>query len=64
MDYPISCYNTDKFAILEEKLYKEKRELKHKIVCFMVNGTSINDTTLTLEKCKIKDNDIILIYSG
>ncbi len=30
----------------------------------MVNGTSINDTTLTLEQCKIKDNDIILIYNG
>ena len=32
LNYPLSSYNTDAFSIIEEKLYIEKPELKHKQV--------------------------------
>ena len=58
--FPLSCYNTDPFSVLEEKLYLEKPELKHKNVLFLSGGKVII-TSQTLEQNKIKDQDVILI---
>ena len=58
--FPLSCYNTDSFLILEEKLFLEKPELKHKKIFYMANG-AVLDTSLSLEQNKINDNDAILI---
>ena len=63
LNYPLSSYNTDAFSIIEEKLYIEKPELKHKQVYFLSNGKII-DNSLTLEQNKIKDNDAILIQEN
>ena len=60
MRFPLSCYNTDPFSVLEEKLYNEKPELKHQNVLFLSGGKLIN-TSLTLDQNKIKDQDVILI---
>ena len=63
LNFPLSSYNTDAFSIIEEKLYLEKPELKHKHAYFLSNGKII-DNSLTLEQNKIKDNDAILIQEN
>ena len=63
LNFPLSSYNIDAFAIIEDKLYQEKPELKHKHVYFLCNGKII-DNSLTLEQNKIKDNDAILIQEN
>ena len=60
MNFPLSCFNTDPFSLLEEKLLLEKPELKHKELIFLSGGKVIN-TSLTLEQNKLKDKDVILI---
>ncbi len=56
----MSCYNTEVFLLLEEKLYDNKPELKQKNLIFLCNGNVVN-TALTLEQNKIKDKSTILI---
>ena len=63
INFPLSCYNTDIFSILEEKLINEKPELKHKSLYFLSGGKVI-ETSLTLEQNKIKDKDLIIIYEN
>ena len=60
MNFPLSCYNTDSFSELEEKLLLEKPELKHKDLIFLSGGRVIN-TSLTLEQNKLKEKDLNLI---
>jgi len=62
-NFPLSCYNTDIFSVLEEKLINEKPELRHKNIYFLSGGNIIN-TSKTLEENKIKDEDKILIYEN
>ena len=56
----LSCYNTDKLSDVEEQLYKEDSELKHKDIYFIGNEIVFNKS-LTLEENNIKDNMVILI---
>ena len=60
LNFPLSSYNTDAFSILEEKLYLQKPELKHKMVYFLCSGKII-DSSLSLDQNKIKDKANILI---
>jgi len=63
VNYAISCYNTDNFKIVEEKLYSEFPELKNKNLIFLANGSVINKS-LTLEENKISSGTHILINNN
>ena len=39
--YPISCFNTDRFAEIEERLYQEFDEFRETNNTFIVNGTTV-----------------------
>ena len=39
--YPISCFKTDRFAEIEEKLYQEFDEFRETNNTFIVNGTTV-----------------------
>ena len=60
-NFPLSCYNTDTFSVLIEKLIAEKPDLKHKNLHFL-SGGKLLDSSLTLDQNKIKDKDSILLY--
>ena len=59
-NYPITCYNTDPFSSIEEKLYLQDPLLKQKDLIYLSGGKVIIRTQ-TLEQNKIKDKDVILI---
>ena len=61
INFPLSCYNTDTFSVLIEKLIAEKPDLKHKNLHFL-SGGKLLDSSLTLDQNKIKDKDSILLY--
>ena len=56
----LSCYNTDNFTILQDKLFEKYPELKRQDNCFLVNGRIVNHL-LSIEENKIKNDDHILI---
>ena len=39
--YPISCFKTDRFAEIEERLYQEFDEFRETNNTFIVNGTTV-----------------------
>ena len=53
------CKRTDKFKVLEEKLYIKKPELKNKSLYFLYYGNTI-DIERTIEQNNIKDSGIII----
>ena len=57
----IACTSSDKFEIIEDKLYKEYPELKEKDVFFLMGGYKMKRNA-TLEENRIEDNSVILIY--
>ena len=59
-NFPITCYNTDPFSSIEEKLYLQDPTLKQKDLIYLSGGKVIIRTQ-TLEQNKIKDKDVILI---
>ena len=63
INFPIACKITDNFKDLEEKLYKDYPELKHKNLYFMANGSIINRYE-TLENNGIKNSNTILIFDN
>ena len=63
INFPIACKIKDNFKVLEEKLYKDYPELKHKNLYFMANGNIINRDE-TLENNRIKNRNAILIYEN
>ena len=60
INYPMACKITDIFSKVEDKLYQEFPELKHKNYYFISNGKVI-DRSLTFEQNKIKTGNTILI---
>ena len=58
--YPISCFESDSFTTIEQKLFNEFPELKSKNIYYLACG-SVVDTNLTLEQNKIKNGNTILI---
>ena len=56
----LACNNSDKFSIIEEKLFNEFPELKSKNIYYLANGNTVNKTS-TLKQNKIKNGDTILI---
>ena len=59
--FPMICYSSDNFAEIVKKLYIEFPELNMKDISFIHNGEVLN-TSVTVEKNKIKNADNILIY--
>ena len=60
---PMTCYDTDLFSTIEEKLFFENPELKAYKISFYINDTLI-DKSKTLKKNNIKNNSkIILSFS-
>ena len=60
INIPIACKKTDKFKVLEEKLYEKKPYLKKISHYYLFYGNQI-DVEKTLEKLNIKNGDIIII---
>ena len=60
VNLPITCKITDKFSVLEEKLYKDFPDLKNKNIIFLAKGNIINRKK-TLEENKIKNDTTIQI---
>ena len=58
--YSVICKNTDKFNILENKLYEEYPEYLESDNYFIVNGNKINKYK-SLEFNKINNHDIIML---
>ena len=58
--YSVICKNTDKFNIIENKLYEEYPEYLESENYFIVNGNKINKYK-SLELNKIKNHDIIML---
>ena len=56
----ISCYNTDRFTEVTEKLYQKFPFLKFKSLSFICGGQALNGEFILQEK-NIKDGDTILI---
>jgi len=63
IDCSLSCYNTDDFITLEEKLFEKHPELKHKDINYLANGGVIT-RQLTVGQNKIKNNTIIIIVEN
>ena len=61
-NYSMACTPTDLFSSLEERLYKDFPKYKNIKKIFMVNANRITETK-TLEENKIKNNDIISIFT-
>ena len=57
----IICKVTDKFSVLEEKLYKDFPDLRNKNIIFLAKGNIINRSA-TLEENKIKNDTTIQIH--
>ena len=57
--FPLMCKNTDKFKKIEDLFYKEYPEYFLNKGQFYFHNNLLN-TDETLEKCKIKINDIII----
>ena len=60
-NYSLKCNNTDLFAKLEERLYKDFPYLKKENPCFFIKDRNI-ERFKNMEENKIKNNDIISIY--
>ena len=61
-NYSMACRPTDLFANLEARLYKDFPQYRNVKKYFMVNNNRISESK-TLEKNKIKNNDIISIFT-
>ena len=60
MNYPVTCYNTDIFETIREKIYLIKPEFKCKSFYFLANGNIINER-VSLAENNIGDETVILI---
>ena len=60
IDYSIICKKTDKFNIIENKLYEAYPELRQTENTFLFNGYIINKAK-TIEENGIRNNDKILL---
>ena len=56
----MTCYDTDLFSAIEEKLFFENPELKAYKISFYINDTLI-DKSKTLKKNNIKNNSKIIL---
>ena len=56
----VACYTSDKFSIVEDRLYQEYPDLKNKDIFFLLKGYMI-DRDKTLEENGIEENKAILI---
>lgn len=61
INYSLPCKNTDLFARLEEKLYKDYPKYKDQETFFEVNARRIKRFK-TLKENKIKNNDVISLF--
>ena len=59
-NYRVTCYNTDIFETLREKIYIIKPEFKNKEFYFLANGNIINER-VSLAENNIGDGTVILI---
>ena len=60
IDFSINCKNTDKFFVIEDKLYQKYNELREQENYFLLNGTKINKFKSLYEN-NINDKDVIMI---
>ena len=59
-DYSMTCYNTDIFETIKEKIILKFPELKHKEIYFFSGGNTMNER-VSLAENEIKDGSVILI---
>ena len=60
IELDVACYSSDKFSIVEDRLYQEFPDLKNKEIFFLLKGYMI-DRDKTLEENGIEENKTILI---
>ena len=61
-NYSMACRTTDLFSSLEERLYQDFPKYRNVEKIFMVNTNRISESK-TLKENKIKNNDIISIFT-
>ena len=61
-NYSMACRPTDLFSSLEERLYQDFPKYKNVKKIFMVHANRISESK-TLEENKIKNNDIISLFT-
>ena len=61
-NYSMACRTRDLFSSLEERVYKDFPQYRNVKKYFMVNNNRISESK-TLEENKIKNNDIIYIFT-
>ena len=61
-NYSMACRPTDLFSSLEERLYQDFPKYKNVKKIFMVSANRISESK-TLEENKIKNNDIISLFT-
>ena len=59
--YSIIGKNTDKFVLLEEKIYEDYPQYRDQETYFLKNGEKLKRFR-TLEENNIKNNDVIVLY--
>ena len=62
LNYSMACRTTDLFASLEERLYQDFPQYRNIKKYFMINKNRISESK-TLKENKIKNNDIIYIFT-
>ena len=62
INYSMACKSTDLFSSLEERLYQDFPKYRNIEKIFMVNTNRISESK-TLKENKIKNNDIISIFT-
>ena len=60
-NFCVTCYNTDIFETLIEKIYIKNPDIRHKEIFFIGEGEKINER-ISLFENKIKDGSVILIW--
>ena len=56
----MTCYNTDIFETIIEKIFLDYPDIKHKDIYFIAEGEKINER-VSLAENKINDGSVILI---
>ena len=63
LSFVITCFNTDIFEKIKEKIIMQHTELKHKDIYFLSGGNIINQR-VSLAENGIENDDVILIIEN
>ena len=64
INYAISCYNTEPFKTIEDKLYSRYPQLKNSNPFFLANGSIVNKSLTLAENKIVSETHILINYSN